>query len=134
GELLPAAVKGFVYVDANNDGVKQGAELGISSVIVTLTGTDDLGNAASTTQTTAGDGSYAFLGLRPGTYKIVETQPGAYLDGKDTIGSQGGITANDQFSNVVLAAGVTGKDNNFGELLPAGLKGYVYYDANNNGF
>src|SRR5207248_802279 len=124
---------GFVYVDANNDGNKDPGEAGIAGVTVTLTGTDDLGQAVSRTATTAGDGSYNFDNLRPGTYTLSETQPAGYVDGKDTIGTPGGTTANDQFSNIVLGAGVDGTDNNFGELAPSSLAGFVYMDANDNG-
>ena len=66
------------------------------------------------------DGAYCFTGFRPGTYTIAETQPGGYLDGKDTQGTPGtGITGNDVFSNIVLNQNVNGQNNNFGELLPA---------------
>ena len=133
GELNATGLSGNVYVDTNNNGVKDSGEAGISGVTVNLTGTDDLGHNVSQTQVTAADGSYAFTGLRPGVYALNEVQPANYLDGKDTIGSQGGTTANDQFSNITLASGVSGTNNNFGELNPASLGGFVYVDANNNG-
>src|SRR5262249_44934747 len=60
--------------------------------------------------------------LRPGTYSIVETQPRAFLDGKDTIGTQGGSTSNDRFFDIVLGAGVNGVNNNFGELPRPGCR------------
>ena len=82
------ALAGFVYVDANNDGVKDAGETPIAGVTVTLTGTDDLG-AVSRTTTTDATGFYRFPNLRPGTYTITETQPAGYLDGKDTIGTPG---------------------------------------------
>ena len=66
----------------------------------------------STTTTTAADGSYSFGTLRPGTYTITETQPAGFLDGKDTIGTPGGTTGNDVFSNIVLNEGVNGTNNN----------------------
>src|SRR5262249_45582802 len=58
-----------------------------------------------------------------------ETQPANYLDGKDTIGSQGGIAGNDVFSSIVLADGVAGVNNNFGELVPSTLSGIVFKDT-----
>jgi hypothetical protein len=134
GELLPpSSLAGNVYDDANNDGIFQSTELGIGGVIVTLTGTDDLGNPVNLSIMTAFGGSYSFPNLRPGTYIITETQPSGYLDGKDTIGTPGGTTANDVFSNIVLGAGVNGVNNNFGELLPASLGDFVWYDTNLNG-
>jgi hypothetical protein len=132
GEIKAASLAGFVYVDANNDGIKQSSEQGISGVQVSLSGTDDLGNDVALTQTTGADGSYRFANLRPGNYSLKEGTDG-YLDGKDTIGSQGGTADTDQFSNINLASGVAGVNNNFGEIQPASVSGFVYVDANNNG-
>jgi hypothetical protein len=120
GELKPSSLAGYVYLDDDNDGIKQPGEPGIPGVKVTLTGIDDLGHAVSQTQYTAADGSYRFTNLRPGVYTLNEYHPAGFLDGKDTIGTPGGITSHDQFSNIVLASGVDGMDNNFGELLQAG--------------
>jgi len=87
----------------------------------------------NTTTTTAADGSYTFGTLRPGTYTIAETQPAGFLDGKDTIGTPGGTTNNDVFSNIVLAPATNGANNNFGELQAATIAGSVYLDANDDG-
>src|SRR5207302_474856 len=81
GELKPASLSGFVYVDANKNGAKDSGEAGIGQVTVTLGGVDDLGNAVSLTQSTQANGSYSFTGLRPGTYTITEVQPTSYLQG-----------------------------------------------------
>ena len=135
-ELAPAGIAGFVYSDANNDGVKQGGESGIGGVTVTLTGTDDLGNAVNLTTATLGSGAYSFTNVRPSDatgYTITETQPGAFLDGRDTIGTPGGTVANDVFSNIVLTAGTASANNNFGELVAASLSGIVFDDLNNDG-
>ena len=64
----------------------------------------DLGNAVSTTATSAADGTYTFASLRPGTYTLTETQPAGYLDGIDTAGAAGGTPANDSFSAIEPAA------------------------------
>jgi uncharacterized protein (DUF2141 family) len=133
GELMPAVIKGFVYVDNMDTGVRDKSDPGIANVLITLSGTDDLDNAVTQTQTTAADGSYAFVNLRPGTYAVQETQPANYLDGKDTIGAVAGKTTNDRFDSIALAAGVVDPDNNFGELVPASVGGCVYIDANGNG-
>ena len=42
GELAPASLSGFVYLDANDNGLKEGGEIGLAATL-TLTGTDDLG-------------------------------------------------------------------------------------------
>ncbi len=143
GELPPASISGFVYADANNDGIKQGTETGIGSatpnagVLVTLTGINDIGQAVSLTTYTDANGAYTFGNLRPSNasgYTVVETQPAVYLDGKDTVGSAGGIvSANDTISAIVLNAGVNSQNNNFGELTPSSIRGFVYADLNNDG-
>jgi protocatechuate 3,4-dioxygenase beta subunit len=132
--VSPSSLAGFVYIDNNNDGVKEAAEPGISGVTVTLSGTDDLGQTVSLSQATAADGSYQFQGLRPGNYTLKERLPdGQFLEGTDAVGSQGGSVSEDQISNIVLAPGTTGTDNDFAELRPASLAGFVYKDPNNNG-
>ncbi len=135
GELKPGALSGYVYVDANDNGVKDSGETPIQGVSVTLTGTNDLGAITSATTTTAADGSYSFTGLRPGTYTVTETQPSGYLDGLDA--KNGAVIAGSYATDVVSGIGVvqnaTSPNNNFGELAPASLSGYVYFDANNNG-
>ncbi|HZZ77397.1 MAG TPA: SdrD B-like domain-containing protein [Gemmataceae bacterium] len=115
GEIKSSSLSGFVYYDANNDGNFDPSEKGIANVTVTLTGFDDNGPVSKTVKTDA-NGAYSFTNLRPGTYAITETQPSAYLDGKDTIGTPGGTTGNDVFSDIQLAAGVDGTNNNFGEI------------------
>ncbi|MBL8759624.1 MAG: hypothetical protein JNK35_14485, partial [Phycisphaerae bacterium] len=135
GELLASSIAGNVYYDANNDGTFQGTETGIAGVRIDLTGTDDLGNAVALFTFTDGAGAYAFTGLRPGTYQLNETQPGAYLDGIDTIGTPGGSTANDVFSAIVLPAGFSGVNNNFGERLveQGSIRGTKVLDRTGNG-
>jgi uncharacterized repeat protein (TIGR01451 family)/fimbrial isopeptide formation D2 family protein len=128
------SLSGFVYVDADNDGAFDSGETPIQGVTITLTGTDHLGNVVNLTATTSITGFYRFDNLRPGTYTLAETQPAGYLDGRDTIGTQGGAGGNDVFS-ITLPIGVetNGENNNFGELLAARIAGFVYEDNNNNG-
>jgi hypothetical protein len=118
GELLGASVAGYVYQDANNNGVKDPGDPPISNTTITLTGTNDVGATVNVNTVTAADGSYVFQGLRPGVYAITETQPAGYLEGTNTIGSAGGTIQGDQFVNVQLAAAVAATNYNFGELLP----------------
>jgi uncharacterized repeat protein (TIGR01451 family) len=132
GEIKPANLSGYVYHDANNDGLRTG-EQGILGAVVTLTGTNDLGQPVTFSTTTDANGLYNFTNLRPGTYSLVETQPATYLDGKDTIGTQGGTAGNDTFTKIILGAGATGTENNFGELKTAAIGDRVWFDANGNG-
>ena len=135
-----SGISGYVYHDANNDGVRGGGEIVLTNVTITLTGTNHLGNAVALTTNTAADGSYTFLGLRPGSYTITETQPAGYLDGKETVGTlYGGTVVNTVDSQVIssvvipLGSQATGVNYNFGELLPASLAGKTFVDASNDG-
>jgi uncharacterized repeat protein (TIGR01451 family) len=132
GEIAPARLSGFVWADASNDGLMGTGEARIPSTTVTLTGFSDLGPVSQTAATNA-SGFYEFTNLRPGVYTLSETQPAGFLDGRDAMGSQGGVMNNDQMSSISLAAGMNGQNNNFGELQPAGLSGFVYADADDDG-
>lgn len=134
GELAPSSLAGNVYNDADNNGSFNipGGDAGLVNITVTLTGTNDLG-AVNGTTTTAADGSYSFINLRPGTYVLTESQPLAYVDAAETAGSLGGdISVNDVISAVPVTTGQTGTGYNFGER-GSGLTGLVYVDTNNNG-
>jgi hypothetical protein len=118
--LVPGSLSGLVWADFNNDGQVDFGEKGIPGVTITLTGTDDLGNSVSQSQATDADGAYVLLGLRPGTYKITETQPSGYLQGIDSVGTAGGsLSAIDQFL-VPLGVQVNGLNYNFGEQPATG--------------
>lgn len=132
GELPPSALAGGVFIDVNNDGVRDAGEPAVSGATITLTGTDDLGNAVNVPTTTDASGNYSFLNLRPGTYTLTETQPAVLLDGIDTLGTPGGAPANDAFT-FTLVENTDGTGNNFGELVPGTIAGFVYLDRNNDG-
>ncbi len=115
-----SSVGGFVYVDTNNDGVFDGTEAPIAGVSVRLLGTDSTGAAVDVTVQTQADGSYLFNNLDGGMYAIIETQPGAYIDGLDTLGTNAAGTAaqNDRFNLINLGDGtvaINGINYNFGE-------------------
>ena len=131
-----SSLAGHVYHDANNNGLFEPdlGETGIANVTVTLTGSNDLGPIPGVIAATDSNGFYKFTDLRAGTYTITETQPGGYLDGKDTQGTPGtGTAGNDVFADIALAWGVDGVDNNFGELFPGSIAGFNYVDTNDNG-
>ena len=136
-DFVPGSLQGFVYVDANNDGIRDPSERPLPNVTISLTRP---GNLVQTTTTDA-NGEYSFAGLAPGDYMIEETQPPQdldadgvpLLDGRDSIGSQGGdASENDKFS-IMLAEGVDGVDNNFAEVKGFTLTGGVYQNAVNGG-
>src|SRR5205807_9167394 len=86
GELRPAGLTGFVFVDANNNGIRDAKEPGIAGVSVLLGGRNDLGQPVNATVVTDVHGNFSFQRLRPGTYTLRETQPASFIDGRDGTG------------------------------------------------
>ena len=64
GELLPASVSGYVYVDANDNGAFDPGETPIAGVTVTLLNAS--GQSTGETATTDSSGYYQFNNLTPG--------------------------------------------------------------------
>ena len=128
----PAILSGLVYLDANNNGVADPGEEGLSEVTITLTGTDDLGDDVVVTALTDTNGEYIFDSLRPGTYTITETQDEDLLDGDESAGNLGGTVTDDVIGEIVVASDDVGTGYNFGELEPASLSGAVYVDFNDD--
>jgi large repetitive protein len=150
GELQLASIGGRVWHDVNNNAlIDTGENVMLDGITITLDGTDDLGASVNRTTSTAGGGIYSFGNLRPGTYRLTQTQPAAatgYLEGQARPGT--GITgaatgtadnapASASFGNVIaniqIQSGNAGVDYNFGELRLAQVAGIVWYDADNSG-
>ena len=134
--LQQSTLGGTVFVDPNNNGVKDTGEVGIKDAVITLTGKDLYGNDVNVTAQTIADGTYRFTGLAPADatgYTIVETQPAGFADGKDTVGDKGGVaSSNDTVTAIKLAAATDANNYNFAEIAQ-GLAGKVYVDSNNDG-
>ncbi|MFQ3592195.1 MAG: SdrD B-like domain-containing protein, partial [Gemmataceae bacterium] len=122
-------------VDRNNNGAQDAGEIPLAGVTMILTGTDILGSPITLTTTTAGDGSYLFAGLLPGSYRIDQVQPDGYGSGIISAGTQGGrvgTPAENFISDIVLGPGTNATGYNFAEL-GSSLAGRVYADNNLNG-
>jgi len=131
GETL-ATLSGNVFADTDGDGIRDAGENGISGVTVTLTGTDVNGNDVNRTATTDANGNYTFTDLPAGTYTITETQPTAFNDGADAVGSAGGdLAPTDSIIRVPVGAGTTSTNYAFAEVTSS-ISGYVYLDFNLN--
>ncbi|MCI0459517.1 MAG: hypothetical protein L0Z62_21415 [Gemmataceae bacterium] len=121
GNLGPAALSGFVYMDLNANGVRDEGEPGIEGVSLMLTRTDLAGDSEPVFVTTNSDGFYRFEGLAPGTYRITELQLASLEDGAESVGLVGGVERgtvleNDVIGEIVLGPGENGVFYNFGEL------------------
>ncbi len=126
GRHKPGVLSGLVYADLNQDRVHGNDETGIAGVTIHLAGTDDHGTTIESQVTTGTNGRYAFMGLRPGTYSIRQSQPDNWVDGRQTIGSflgqsdplpRNGTIDGNGFKGIQLHAAEFGHGYNFGEWL-----------------
>ena len=114
----------------------------ISGVTIELY--DSSNNLVATT-TTDINGNYSFTNLPDGTYEVREVQPQYYdpsandgdggfvdyLDGQDARDNTVITENSDTISNLVISGGNNLIGNNFGELPPASISGYVFLDLLN---
>ncbi|MCX8056085.1 MAG: SpaA isopeptide-forming pilin-related protein [Ignavibacteria bacterium] len=113
-----AKISGYVFVDANKNGVKDSGEGPLANVTIKLYDKD--GVIIGTT-TTNSSGYYEFSGLIPGIYTIEEIDPENYRS----------TTPN--FINLSLSSGQNSQNNNFGDILSADICGMVFNDENGDG-
>ncbi len=150
-----ASLAGTVFLDANNDGARQGGENGIASVTITLTGNDVLLNPISRTATTDSSGNFRFDDLpmsAAGGYQLTEqaAQPQVLVGGSSVTTLNGRTTAGtvpggsvgsftpvgttpSVIGGITLPAGADGVNFLFAEILPVAISGTVFVDINNNG-
>jgi hypothetical protein len=119
---FPSILKGSVFFDANNNGVRDANEFGIAHVNVILTGQTILGQPVSQVATTDTFGFYQFTGLSTGNYTLTEVHPNVFLKGKDHLGTLGGVKTVGKFSNIFVPIAATGVSYDFGELAKPGCK------------
>ncbi|MBU2874651.1 SdrD B-like domain-containing protein [Marinobacter salexigens] len=139
-EVAPSRLGGTVYIDLDNDGVRQGSETGLPGVAVNLSGTDWQGRTITRATTTNSNGDYVFEDLPPGEYTVTEpSQPAGTANGITSAGTTGGnpsavnvLPSNIQ--NIVLAPATSLEDLNFGELATGrSIFGRVFHDRDKNG-
>ena len=70
--IEPGSISNFIWFDANEDGIQDGSETGVSGVTVNLL--DENGMVIATTVTDS-NGEYIFEGLIPGDYAIGVVEP-----------------------------------------------------------
>jgi hypothetical protein len=120
--LKPAVLSGYVYADANKNGVKDAGERGLAAMRVVLDGTDDLGRSIHLVVLTNGQGYYQFNNLRPGSYTITQTtKPAGFQHGQTSVGTLGGGLGTQQISEILVAVGDFGQNYNFGKVRIAAV-------------
>ena len=119
-----SSISGYVYVDFDDNGIRDPHDRPIPGVEVSLDGTDILGTSVQLVDVTDDEGFYLFEDLRPGSYTVSESQPAPYTDGKESPGRLRGSTdlltfsiQDDVFADIGLAGGVDAIEFNFGELM-----------------
>lgn len=122
-----ASISGVVWVDANGNGQLDQGEPGLPGVKITVSGEDLQGQVVRVVTWTDDEGAYRCDNLPGGTYDVTESQPSAFYDGAESLGTAGGTpngqAEEDRFTNLVLAPAQEAADYNFGEW---GLKaGYI---------
>jgi uncharacterized repeat protein (TIGR01451 family) len=150
-EVVQSGISGTVFLDPNNNGIRNGADSGISGVTIELTGysygpngIDDSGAGddvtVSTSTTTDSNGDYSFNSLDPGVYTVTEpTQPTDTANGITTAGTSGGTatavtTTPSVISAITLPPNTDSTDNNFAEIpRERSLYGQVFLDYDNDG-
>ncbi len=136
GVYMLGSLSGTVFLDQNDDGVKQAGDTPVAGATVQLL--DSAGTPiAGKTTTTDASGNYSFGGLVPGSYAVAITAPAG--DGFSPVGTN----ANPALDSIVNAAGKTAQvavtsgtntpNQNAGVYAPVSLSGTVFQDQNGNG-
>jgi hypothetical protein len=119
----PATLSGTVYTDIDFSNSLTPEDLVVPGAKVTLTGTTTTNQSVSLTATTDHNGLFTFSGLLPGTYTlsftVVDMGDMAETPNIGSLGSPAAAAVAGQvetISNIVVAAGATGTNYNFGQL------------------
>jgi len=122
GYIIPASLGDRVWLDANNNGIQDGGETGITGWTVTITGPN-----YSNSATTGADGIYGFSNLAPGSYKVCVTPMTGYTQTYDL------VPPLDNCATVLLSSGDNRTDVDFGYYKPATIGDKVWFDSNGDG-
>lgn len=132
-EAVPASLGGSVYVDRNNDGIRDAGETGIPGVAIRLVPTGTIASQSILNTVTDAQGFYRFDGLAPGTYEAIEvSQPVGFADGIDSVGLVDGFinglpdNMGDRIHSISLQGATAGTEYNFAELPYGSFSGFVF--------
>ena len=112
-------ISGQVFDDLNGDGVKDPGEPALAGWTIQLDAGAD--GSVDQTTTTAVDGTYVFMGLGPGTYRVREVLQAGWIQ-----------TTPDP-ADIPFQAGATVTDVDFGDFQLISISGLKFDDQNYNG-
>lgn len=126
GYVKKHAISGNIYLDENRDKTKDGNDVNLSGVTVTLV--DGSGNVVATTTTDA-SGNYNFPGLSDGTYTVKVDTTGKLAGLEQTEDPSG--AKNSQSMPITFTRNDPDVTNvNFGYAKDYSIAGNVYRDSN----
>lgn len=148
GNLIPpvGTIRGAVWNDANGDGIRAVDDAGLAgrTVFIDLNGNGII-DASEPTRTTGADGTYSFVDIHTGVYRVVEVMPEGWIStegrSNSVLVSVGrGAAPTVDFLNLQpllgSVAGVVWNDldgNGTRGAVEPGISGWtVYLDANGN--
>ncbi len=127
GNFHYAEAHGRKYNDQDADGTDNGGtDPGIAGITIQLVGTDGAGNPVSLQTTTLADGTYAFTGLTPGSYSVLEMSPVGYAQTAPVSGSYSVVlTSGDVVQGLDFGNHYEGAAFDFNDLNSPTADGYV---------
>jgi protocatechuate 3,4-dioxygenase beta subunit len=141
----PVSISGTVWVDDNLNLRRDAGEVVLPGIPVALFRKNESTGLFVDTghrQLTGANGAYSFgtaLGLMPGEYQVVQTQPADYF----SVGAVVGLVDGDRVGRAASTDILTGiniplgdlhaVNYDFAEARPAQVSGFVYRDNNDNG-
>lgn len=132
---LSGSLDGYAWNDANNNGIRDAGEPGMSGVPVTLW--DSNGNAIAST-TTGSDGHYQFNSVASGDYRVTFTPPTNFGFGPTNVGGDPTVDSDANSPSgttnlLTLAPGGSISHVDAGLVQFRSVGGYLWNDANGNG-
>ncbi|MCG8650178.1 MAG: putative Ig domain-containing protein, partial [Pirellulales bacterium] len=111
-DTTPVTLSGIVFDDANGDQTQSGGELGIAGRTLILdTNANNMADPGERTVVTAADGSYSFVNVTPGPYRVALSRTGEYAVNAPLAGAHaadaaaGGLISGLNFALVVRSSG-----------------------------
>jgi hypothetical protein len=132
-----AAIGDYIWSDADNDGIQDPGEPGIGGVTLQLLADYDMDGSFTdfvATTTTAGDGTYLFMNLQPGTYVVDVTDQYNVLSGYSL--TSGPQSSTDPTSPITVYAGDIYLNADFGYYKASlgTIGNLIWYDEDGDGY